>query len=118
MDITYCSIILGITLCTAYALVRGIRQRSFDLNMISVVFLSSFGLLTGGSLIQAGLSGKPENLPVYWRQYVAVGGIVAIGIAVQFLITAFRNAWPKPAREFNDEVSQKNGNQSIKDSTS
>jgi hypothetical protein len=67
--------------------------------MLALVFLSSFGLLSGISLIQVGLSGKKDDLPVYWRQYVAVAGVVAIGFAVQFLINTFRNALIKAARE-------------------
>lgn len=97
MDTTAFGILVGLTACILYALIRAVRQRSFDIGTTILCFLAGFSLPGGTALIAAGVRGVPSSLPSSWREYVAVAGIAAIGLGIHFLIQACRAVWPKPA---------------------
>lgn len=97
MDITAIGIFLGLTACVSYALLRALRQRTFEVSATILAFLAGFAVPGGMSLIAAGVQGEPAALPTSWREYVAVAGIVAIGLAVQFLVQSFRAVWARKA---------------------
>jgi len=97
MDATTIGIALGLFAAAAYALIRALRQSSFDIAAILLVFLAGFSVPGGGQLIRAALSGDPSALPSSWREYVAVAGIAAIGLSLHFLVKSFRNIWAKKA---------------------
>jgi len=97
MDITATGIAGGILAAVVYTLVRGIRQRSFEIGAMILMFLAGFSIPGGAKLIYSAWSGNQNALPSSWREYVAVAGIAVIGLAAHFLIQSFRNVWPKRA---------------------
>lgn len=102
MDATAFGILLGLGACSLYSLIRIVRQKSFDIRDIGTTmlcFLAGFTLPAGATLISAGVRGTPSSLPSSWREYVAVAGVAAIGLAIQYLIEACRAVWPKPASD-------------------
>jgi MFS family permease len=101
MDATTIGIALGITGSTLYALTRAYARRSFELNHTVLIFLAAFSVPGGVALIAAGFIGNAGSLPSSWREHVTVAGIVAIGLAVHYIFTAFRDCWP--SREKVDE---------------
>lgn len=93
MDSTAIGIGLGLIASIAYILLRIYAKLPFDLGQTVLVFLSCFAVPGGISLINAGFLGKAAELPSSWREHVSVAGIVAIGLAAHYVITAFRNCW-------------------------
>lgn len=93
MDSTAIGIGLGLLASIGYALLRAYARLPFDLGQTILVFLSCFALPGGIGLINAGFVGKATELPSSWREHVSVAGIVAIGLAVHYVVTAFRNCW-------------------------
>jgi hypothetical protein len=57
----------------------------------------------GVTLIAAGVSGRSEDLPTSWMQYVALAGIVTLGFALRFLWQAGQSVWPRKATPATDE---------------
>ncbi len=100
MDVTALGIFFGLVACVGYTLIRLVRQRSFELGDIGTImlcFLAGFSVPVGVKLIAASVSGAPASLPNSWREYVAVAGVAAIGLAIQYLTQVCRAAWSKPA---------------------
>lgn len=93
MDATAIGIALGLLMSLAYALLRVWAKLPFELGQTVLVFLSAFSVPGGIALINAGFVGKATELPPSWREYVSVAGIVAIGLALHYVVTAFRNSW-------------------------
>lgn len=97
MDLTALGIVIGLAACSGYAVTKHSRQRGIDIATTVLCFLSGFSVPAGAALIAAGLRGDASKLPSSWREYVAVAGIVAIGLAAQYLMHVFRAAWTPPA---------------------
>jgi hypothetical protein len=93
MDATAIGIGLGLLMSLAYALLRVWAKLTFELGQTVLVFLSAFSVPGGVALINAGFVGKAAELPSSWREYVSVAGIVAIGLALHYVVTAFRGSW-------------------------
>ena len=93
MDITAVGIALGLLVSGGYAALRVWAKLPFELGHTVLVFLSAFSVPGGISLIQAGILGKAAELPSSWREHVSVAGIVAIGLAVHYIASAFRSSW-------------------------
>lgn len=93
MDATTVGIALGITMSALYAAIRAYARQPFELNHTILIFLASFSVPGGVTLIAAGFIGNANNLPSTWREHVTVAGIVAIGLAVHYIFTAFRDCW-------------------------
>lgn len=93
MDATAIGIGLGLLASVGYVLLRAYAKLSFDLGQTVLVFLSGFALPGGIGLIIAGFVGKAAELPSSWREHVSVAGIVAIGLAVHYVVNEFRNCW-------------------------
>jgi hypothetical protein len=93
MDITAIGIAIGLAAAVAYASLRAWAKLPFELGHTVLVFLSSFSVPGGIALISAGIMGKPAELPSSWREHVSVAGIVAIGLAVHYVVNAFRTCW-------------------------
>ncbi|WP_062626588.1 hypothetical protein [Ferriphaselus amnicola] len=91
MDATTIGIALGIILSALYATVRAYSKQSFELNHTVLIFLATFSVPGGIALIAAGFIGDASSLPSSWREHVTVAGIVAIGLAVHYVFTAFRD---------------------------
>lgn len=106
MDTTAIGILFGIAASALHTIVRAIRQRTFSVSTATLVFLASFALPGCADLIHAGIQGQATELPRSWREYVAVAGIVAIGLAVQFIVQSYREAWSHKA-ECEDDTSDK-----------
>jgi hypothetical protein len=86
--------------------IQGIRQRKLDVGFAALNFLAVVGLLAGCSLIWAAFLGDPDQLPSAWREYVAVAGVVGIGLALQHLMRASRRIWSAPS---GDAVADRSG---------
>lgn len=103
MDSTAIGIGLGLLASVGYVLLRAYAKLPFDLGQTVLVFLSCFAVPGGIGLISAGFVGKAAELPSSWREHVSVAGIVAIGLAVHYVVNAFRSCWltrqkdPKPS---------------------
>jgi hypothetical protein len=97
MDTTALGIGLGLLACTAYTLVRAVRQRTFDLGATLLSFLAGFSVPGGTALIIAAFRGDPATLPSSWREYVAAAGVAAILLGLHYLAQAFRLVWPPRA---------------------
>lgn len=93
MDATTIGIALGLTLSTFYAGMRAYAKQSFELNHTILIFLAAFSVPGGIALIAAGIVGNANSLPSSWREHVAVAGIVAIGLAIHYVFTTFRDCW-------------------------
>jgi len=93
MDTTTIGIALGVSLSVLYAAFRAISKQPFDLNHTVLVFLSAFSVPGGVAIIAAGFVGSADNLPTSWREHVTVAGIVAIGLAVRYVCSAFHEIW-------------------------
>lgn len=93
MDSTAIGIGLGLLCAVGYVLLRAYAKLPFDLGQTVLVFLSVFALPGGAGLINAGIVGNAAELPSSWREHVSVAGIVAIGLALHYVITSFRNCW-------------------------
>ena len=102
MDTTAIGIGLGISAAIAYVLCRAVRQRTFDLQHMILVFLGAFSIPGGVQLVAAAYIGNQINLPSSWREHVAVAGITVVGIAAQYLFGAFHNSWPRQATPPSD----------------
>lgn len=97
---------LGVLVVLLYTLGKVCRDKSFDLAdlpSILLVFLAVFSVPSGVALIAAGLSGRPEDLPTSWRQYVALAGIVILGFALRYLWQAGQAVWPRKATPATDQ---------------
>lgn len=103
MDATAIGISGGLACAVAYTVIRAIRQTSFDIGTVLLVFLAGFAIPGGGQLIRAALAGDPDALPQSWREYVAVAGIAAIGLSLHYLVQSHRNAWARRATVVRDE---------------
>jgi hypothetical protein len=93
MDATTIGIALGIIMSVLYAAVRAYSKQSFELNHTVLIFLATFSVPGGIALIAAGFVGDAGSLPSSWREHVTVAGIVAIGLAVHYVFTTFRDCW-------------------------
>lgn len=98
MDTTTIGIALGVSLSVFYAGFRAINKQPFDLNHTVLVFLSAFSVPGGVAIIAAGFVGSAANLPSSWREHVTVAGIVAIGLAVRYVCSAFQEIWQMRTR--------------------
>nr|VFK53003.1 MAG: hypothetical protein BECKTUN1418D_GA0071000_101713 [Candidatus Kentron sp. TUN]VFK55263.1 MAG: hypothetical protein BECKTUN1418F_GA0071002_106615 [Candidatus Kentron sp. TUN]VFK55434.1 MAG: hypothetical protein BECKTUN1418E_GA0071001_102920 [Candidatus Kentron sp. TUN] len=72
--------------------------RRKEINVINIITISAavFSLFPGYQLIAAALEGDTNNLPEMWREYLAVAGVVIIGLSLQFIIKTFRDLIIKP----------------------
>lgn len=93
MDITAIGIAIGLLVSGGYATLRAWAKLPFELGHTVLVFLSAFSVPGGVSLILAGILGKATELPSSWREHVSVAGIVAIGLAIRYIASAFRGSW-------------------------
>lgn len=91
MDATTIGIAIGVLCSGLYALIRVIGKQTFELNHTVLIFLAAFSVPGGVALIGAGFSGNANSLPSSWREHVTVAGIVAIGLAMHYIFTAFRD---------------------------
>lgn len=91
-DSTAVGIGAGLLCAIVYALLRAWRQKSFDLPTTVTVFLAAFALPPAALLIRAAFLGTHTALPSNWREHLAIAGIVAIGLALPYLISTFRAA--------------------------
>lgn len=98
MDATTIGLALGITGSALYTITRAVAKRPFELNHTVLIFLAAFTVPGGVALIAAGFIGTTDSLPSSWREHVAVAGIVAIGLAVHYIFSEFRNSWPSRAK--------------------
>ena len=114
MDATAIGIAFGLFMSLAYAFLRVWAKLPFDLGQTVLVFLSAFSVPGGIALINAGFVGKATELPSSWREYVSVAGIVAIGLALHYVVTAFRNSWltrVKPSLTGTQQLPQSSSSQ-------
>lgn len=86
MDTTTIGIITGLVCTSIYAGAQLYFKKTFDLAHTILVFLAAFSLPGGVGLIVAGYYGSPSELPSSWREHVVVAGIVAIGLASQYVV--------------------------------
>lgn len=93
MDATTIGIALGTIISALYAAIRAYARQSFELNHTVLIFLATFSVPGGVALIAAGFIGDASSLPSSWREHVTVAGIVAIGLAVHYIFTVFRDCW-------------------------
>ena len=91
MDTTTIGIALGIALAGGYAILRACAKQSFELNHTVLIFLAAFSVPGGIAIIAAGFIGDAKNLPSSWREHVTVAGIVAIGLAMHYVVATFRD---------------------------
>jgi len=93
MDTTTVGIAFGIVLAALYVVLRAYAKQPFELNHTVLVFLAVFSIPGGVALIAASFVGNVSELPSSWREHVTVAGIVAIGLAIQYVFSAFRDCW-------------------------
>ena len=90
-DATQYAIIAGLVVAAAFAFFSFYRHKTCNLTPLAVVFLAAFSVPAGAELIRVALSGDQTNLPHWWREYVAVAGVIAIGVALTHIFDAFKN---------------------------
>ncbi len=89
-DITAVGIASGVTLCVVHSGWSVWRGRKLVVGTLWTVIAAGLAIPVGAQLIIAGFSGNPTDLPPNWREYVAAAGAVAIGLALNYLLRAFR----------------------------
>lgn len=109
MDITAIGIAIGLLVSVAYVIIRVWAKLPFELGHTVLVFLSAFSVPGGVSLIQAGILGKATDLPSSWREHVSVAGIVAIGLAIHYIASAFRASWAPREGQSNNAGASEHG---------
>nr|VFJ88737.1 MAG: hypothetical protein BECKLFY1418A_GA0070994_100542 [Candidatus Kentron sp. LFY] len=62
------------------------RNRIDTARNIALVFFSILAIFSGGELIFVAFQGDPDNLPPTWRQYLALAGVVGVGLAFDYSI--------------------------------
>lgn len=107
MDATSIGIGIGLVICVIHAAVVALRQKTFNLGSSALIFLAGFSIPGGIYLIAAAISGRSSDLPSSWREYVAVAGIAAIGLAAHHICSALKNAWPENTKAVEINVEQK-----------
>jgi len=70
---------LGIFLGTIGSIIFGVLE-----------FRRRHQVLAGVELISAAFAGDPNNLPSAWREYLAVAGMVGIGLSLNFVVQALK----------------------------
>jgi hypothetical protein len=60
--------------------------------------LAIFAILAGIELILAAIQGDPNNLPSTWREYLAVAGMVGIGLSLNFVVQALKKVLSIPIK--------------------
>jgi len=98
MDATTFGIAIGLAVAAIYVVVRLLRQRTFDTTASAVAFLAGFSVPSGASLIAAAWTGRIDVLSDTWREYLAAAGVIAIGLATQYIIESMRAVWARPAQ--------------------
>jgi len=71
------------------------------------VIASGLAMPVGAQLITSGFSGNPLDLPPNWREYVAIAGAVAIGLALNYVIRVLRAAATPDAPAATPQVGNK-----------
>lgn len=106
MDTTSIGIGLGLVFCASHSILVAFRQRTFNLGNTALIFLAGFSIPGGIALISAAISGNSSDLPSSWREYVAVAGIAAIGLATHHICAAFKDSWPENTKavEISDQT--------------
>jgi hypothetical protein len=89
MDLTTFAIGLGLVVALCHSLLCAVRKRSFEILSAVMIFLAAFSVPGGVMLVRAALSGETGHLPPSWREHVAVAGIVALGLALNYLVKRF-----------------------------
>ena len=106
MDISALGITAGIFGVAIFAIIKAIRQRTFDAGNSFLIFGAIFAVTGGIRLIATALVGNEKKLPYFWREYLAVAAVIGIGLSFQFVIKAFRSAWVKSGKptQFDDQI--------------
>lgn len=112
MDLTGAGIVVGAVISGGVAIAQVVQERSVDIGAVALTFLAVFGLLAGGGLIYAAFIGDPSELPRSWREYVAVAGVVGIGLALRHLL---RTVGGVLAGGTGEAVTESNNNDSSRD---
>jgi len=86
IDTTALGITLGIVVSFIFGLLEFRHRQQIDIGNVTLVFLAIFAILAGIELIVAALQGDPNNLPSAWREYLAVAGMVGIGLSLNFVV--------------------------------
>ena len=90
-DSTALGIVVGIVGCIAFAALEFYKNKDFEIGNIALVFLAIFAVLSGLELIYAALKGDPKHLPAFWREYIAVAGMVGIGLSLNYMSGSVHN---------------------------
>ncbi len=98
LDITSLGIFLGIVGSIIFGALDFRRRHQFDISNIALVFLAIFAILAGIELILAAIKGDPNNLPSAWREYLAVAGMVGIGLSLNFVVQALKKVLSEPVK--------------------
>ena len=93
MDATGLTIAAGTVAAVAFAAVKAWKQRQFDAGQSALVFLGVIGVTVGCQLIYCAFKGDSGHLPVSWREYLGVAGVVSAGLSCDYLFKTFREAW-------------------------
>jgi len=78
-------------------LLKAWRQRYFDAEKTTFMFLAGAALPSYVRLLQASYLGSVQALPPDWPMYAGLAAVVALGLALQQLIKGFRGAWARPS---------------------
>jgi drug/metabolite transporter (DMT)-like permease len=102
LDATAVGVAMGIAGAAIYALITARRHKCFRAGTTATVFLGCFAPAAGIFLVKAGFSGDVRDLPTIWREYVAIAGVIGIGLAIEGTANAFRAALARPAKREDD----------------
>lgn len=100
MDTTAIGIAAGVSVSVAYAGITAYLKKTLEISHTVLIFLAAFSVPGGVALIVSGFIGNPQDLPSSWREHVVVAGIVAIGLAIDYVVREFKKCFgltKKPA---------------------
>ena len=88
MDRTGLAIILGAVGAAAYSAIA-VRSGRFSLSKLATVVTALYVIPLGMQLVMVAYGGRVDELPERWREFVALAGIIGIGLAAKAIFGAF-----------------------------
>ena len=99
VDATAIAIGIAVAAAGVHALIGFYKKMAFESTPLILTFLSVMAIFAGIESLTAAIQGNPENLPNHWREYLALSGVICIGLAIQHFIIVRRKISKQPGVE-------------------
>ena len=99
LDTTAVAIIVAVAVTGVHVLVGIYRKITFEPTPLILTFLAVMAIFAGIESLTVAIQGNPEELPIHWREYLALSGVICIGLAAQHFIVIRRKISEHSGRE-------------------